>query len=849
MSLATTENSRQSLLAKLKHRLAQTTDSEPEQAIKIRLTLGIGLLLYFCFPWGEDETFNEVIRSVPSLITLAYYFFALLIAAAIIINPKPSPIRRVMGILLDLVPLSIVMFLAGSKTVFLTVLYLWVILGMGFRYGVSYLYIALFVGLSGFSIAITWGEYWQGAQHQAFALTLLFILIVVPLYSAFLINKLHTAIAAAKHANEAKSRFLANMSHELRTPLNGVIGIADLISETKLDTQQYEFVNIMRSSANTLLGLIENVLDISKIEAGKMTVSKDSFDLHQLISIIIQMQSSMASTKGITVSYNIDAATPFSLEGDEQHLKQILINLIGNAVKFTNEGSVKLFVTLADNDKDKPRLRFEVQDSGIGIPEESLASIFDDFTQASSRAHRPVGGTGLGTTISKELVELMGGEIGVESKLGEGTTFWFELPFTSIPYENLSLSDNHILLLTTEQTATAITPALKTWDINYDWVTNSARAFSELLKAIENGNNHQTLIVDQTSMLDITPVQFAQMIKTEESLEHLSLILINTSEYNQYDPQIRENFISSIVDPTDRRQLFNAIHASQTVSFNDTKVVTLADHYAAKTNARALTILIAEDNHVNQQVLEGVLQHAGHNTLMVDNGDKALDILADKMDDIDMLILDMNMPEMSGIEVLQAVQYMDTVRSLPIIMLTADATPEAKEECLNAGANVFLTKPIDSRALLEHVANLAPAATNEPSDNFESSQKTDSSLWIDESTINELSLLGGGDSFIQKLIQGFEHDGEKHINAIKQSAIDDYLSYRESLHALKGSATEMGALKLVELCIQGEELKPYNIGSQQISDLNTKIEQTFLHTITALQESHTRLSNIEVQPS
>jgi two-component system, sensor histidine kinase RpfC len=839
------ENASPSLFAKLRHRLAQTTDSEPEQAIKIRLTLGIGLILYFCFPWAQDETFFSAIQTLPSLVTLAYYFGALLIATAIVLNPRPSPIRRIMGICLDLIPLSIVMFLSGAESVFIFVLYLWVILGNGFRYGVNYLYIALVVGLVGFAIAITWGEYWQTNQSQAFALSLLFLLIVVPLYSAFLINKLHAAIAAAKDANEAKSRFLANMSHELRTPLNGVIGIADLMGETKLDPQQYEFVEIMRSSANTLLGLIENVLDISKIEAGKITISQTPFDLHQLINTVIQMQFPMGTAKNITVSFNIDAATPFSLGGDEQHLKQILINLIGNAIKFTDEGSVKLYITLADNNIDKPTLRFEVQDTGIGIPEESISSIFDDFTQAASGNKQLVAGTGLGTTISKELVELMGGEIGVESELEKGTTFWFELPFTSIPYDNLNLPDNHLLLLTTGETESIISPALKTWGINYSWVPSSARAFSELMKAIEADDDYKTLIVDQSCMLDIEPVQFARMIKTEHSLEKLSLILVNTSEYIQRDPEIRENYISTVADPTDRRLLFNAIHASQTISFDEAKVVTLAEHYASKTNVGTLTILIAEDNRVNQQVIEGVLQQAGHNTLLASSGDQALDILTDKMDEIDLLVLDMNMPEMTGVEVIKAVQYLDTTRTFPTIMLTADATPEAKEECLNAGANAFLTKPIDSRALLEHVAELAKTI-RQPLENSPPAQ-ADTSLLIDGAVINDLALLGGDNSFIQKLIKGFEFDGEKHIETIKHAAKDDYLTFRESLHALKGSSAEMGAIQLVELCNEAEILKPYDMDEPRVIALCSDIERVFLQTVSALKSSIS--SSLEQRPT
>lgn len=824
---------------KLQQRLALTGDSEPEVVINLRLLMGLGLLMYFCLPWGNEETFQQAISSLPSLITLSYYTCALMIAAALIINPKPSPIRRIMGLSLDLISLSIVMFLAGEESVYLFVLYLWVILGNGFRYGTHYLYAALLIGLIGFSIAITWGDYWQIVQHQPIALSLLFLLFLIPLYTAFLINKLHVAIASAKFANEAKSRFLANMSHELRTPLNGVIGIADLIRETDLNSQQREFVNIMHNSANTLLSLIENVLDISKIEAGKITIAKDDFDLHQLVNVIIQMQSPMGLAKDLLVTSHIDATTPFSLQGDPQHLRQILINLIGNAIKFTNEGSVKLFITPVDKDSNQPKIRFEIQDTGIGIPESALATLFDDFTQVESSANSSIGGTGLGTTISKELVELMGGEIGVETQPNIGSTFWFELPFTLIPNEHLKLSDKHILLLTNDETTSTISPALDSWGVTYEHVSSSVRALSLLMQAVEDNNEYKIMLVDKACIFDIDPVQYAQMIKAEPNLSHLSLVLVDSGGLSVYDSGIREYYISAIYDLKETRLLFNAIHAAQSINISDEKVVTLAEYFDKKSSVKALKILIADDNRVNQQVLEGVLKHAGHNTLVADSGENTLDILADNFDSIDMLILDMNMPELSGIEVLQALQYMDTGNTIPVIMLTADATPEAKEKSLNAGANAFLTKPINSRALLEQVAKLtrscrdneeAPLTTNKQANPKQAS-------WFDDGVISELALLGGGNAFIQLLINGFKEDGKKHLALIKQTAVDDFLGYRESLHALKGSATELGATRLIELCLQGEALKPHDTGTELMLGLANQIEKAFDRTIFALEES------------
>jgi two-component system sensor histidine kinase RpfC len=774
--------------SRLKQRLAQTSDSEPEQAIKIRLTVSIAILIYFCFPWHEGETFVETVRSLPGLIALGYCFGSIAIVTAILISPKPSSIRKISGILLDLTSLSILMFYAGAESIFLYVFYLWVMLGNGFRYGPKYLYISLIVGFSGFSIAISWGEYWQDIQPVA--LSLLILMALVPLYTAFLIKNLHAAIASAKSANEAKSRFLANM-------------------------------------------------DISKIEAGKITIAHESFDLHQIINRIIQIKMPMGKTKGIAVSCYIDAATPFYIEGDPQHLRQVLINLIGNAIKFTDKGSVKLRVCpVVNNDSGQPGIRFEIQDTGIGIPEASLATIFDDFTQVESEPGSTVGGTGLGTTISKELVELMGGEIGVESEIGRGTTFWFELPFKAIFDDDSKLSNNHLLLLTTEETASVISPVLNRWDVNYDWVSSSAKAFSWLIRAVENSDGYTILIVDQSCMLDIDPVQYARMIKAENMLENLSLVLINTPESNCHDELILENYISTIPDPNDQRLLFNAIHAAQSFSFNDDKIVTLAEHYAKQLHARSLNILVAEDNRVNQQVLEGVLRHAGHKTLITDTGEKALDTLNAKMDSIDMLILDMNMPGMSGIEVVQALRYMDTASKVPVIMLTADATPEAKKRCFSAGADAFLTKPLDSRALLEKIAHLAKIKTDDKNQtSVENIRTASSSLWIDPAVINELSILGGGQQFIQALIDGFRQDGKKHIEALKQAANDDYLGYRESLHALKGSATELGARKLAKYCLQGEDLKPYDTGTTVMTDLCEDIETAFIQTIFALQDT------------
>jgi len=832
-----------SLFAKLNRRLQRTGDTEPAQA-KLRLAIGVLLVGYFCLPWSAGESFAEVIRSLPSLITIFYYSSALSIFIAIVINPKASPIRRVSGAALDMISLSIVMYFAGADSVILFVLYPWVILGNGFRYGTRYLFISQGIAIAGFLTAIIWGTYWQ--DHRSFAIGLFLLLALLPLYAAFLIKQLHAAIDMAKQANEAKSRFLANMSHELRTPLNGVIGVGDLLRETKLNYEQKELVNTMHSSANTLLELIENVLDIAKIEAGKILIDSKDFDLHGLVNSVIYMLSPMGVKKDLTVSCTFDPETPFALKGDQQHLRQVLINLVNNAIKFTEKGSVILSVRTVGGTESTPRIRFEITDTGIGIDAGSIDRIFDNFTQADASTIRSFGGTGLGTTISKELVELMDGEIGVISELDEGTTFWFEIPFLASINPQTSISENHVLLLAGEDTANIIRPSLKYWQVNFDWIRTPTRALSQAIQANDDDHPYETIVVDQACLVDLNAVQFAQLVKSEGLWEDTSLVLINSSDTMIDANKSNHYYISTIANPEEKRPLFNALHAAQSVSLNDSKIVTMAEHYAKQAGASNLNILVAEDNLVNQQVVEGILRNAGHNVRIASTGEKALDLLSDELDKIDMLILDMNMPEVSGIEVVKTLRFMDTSGQLPVIMLTADATPEAKEASLNAGANRFLTKPIDARGLLECIASLSKNIRKAKADKPESGEPRRQlhsnfveSDWYDNVVLHELDILGDEPDFLKVLLKDFERDGAQHILNLKKAMYDDYLEYRENLHALKGSATELGANKLVEICIESESLKPYDMGSEKIDRMCQRVEEIFNRTVTALSSAVT----------
>jgi len=815
----------------IKKQFSGREDSEHEQAF-IRIGIGIVVLLYFLFIWNSDS--EKVGISAIKFIYVMVAFIAASISLVIHIAYYPSifPKRRIVSIVLDIGTITYFFFNADEHALPLYFLYLWVTFGNGFRYGRRYLIFALLLALSGFGVAILSLPYWQRNQFLGGGLWVGMLL--VSLYVNALVGRMTAALDRAEIANQAKRHFISSVSHELRTPLNAIIGMAELLRSTSLNSEQKGMLHSLDNASKVMLSLIEDVLDFSKIEAGKLIIESTDFDLYQVIVSTVDVFKHLASERAIKLIVNIDSNVPYELYGDPHHLRQVLVNLLSNAIKFTKAGHVILRIESLSVDEKCAQLHFEIEDTGIGISKEAQGKIFESFTQAEESTTRRYGGTGLGTTISKQLIELMGGKIGLQSTLGVGSNFWFELTFDrqELNQQPLNIENRINIFLVGLDSAEEkhIEEILQGLNVTYKSAPNIELA-CVLLEQVEQSDTSLQMILISTDFWGAMVNNQSMLL---ESLSHpvkklrratccsTAVILCNKGHISKEEKRklLKLEGVTGLLDfPIERSQLENIVRvadlsvhaASQEAAVSELKEEIIRSE-------RNFNILVAEDNQTNRKVIQKILERAGHSCTLVHNGEEALDEIGKQ--DYDAIVLDMNMPVMGGVEMAKVYRFMYPAdMRVPIIVFSANVTIDAKKECFEAGVDAFLPKPIQINTLLGTINDLAKekGTKKNKEHNFLGSsmkgfrpvsvQPQLERVVLNYATLSELESIGQDPAFVSGLFAGFSEDTKRLMEILEDAlSCQRFEESREILHAMKGSAISIGAISLKHVCQEFERM-------------------------------------------
>lgn len=755
---------------------------------KIRCGMNIALLVLALAAYRGDPSLGLDRVWFTTLFTAAsaaiLYLWAHLLHNQIV-HPRWRIGQRVACIILDNTAITWILYFGGETLAGVYGVYLWITIGYGMRYGLTYLYGNLAASLIGFILITQLSPFWRANPSLSVGLGL--ALLVVPIYAAFLIKRLHQAVGDAQAAYIAKSDFVAKMSHELRTPLHGIIAMADLLSRAEANVQQKEMVRIISISSNTLLDLINRILDISKFEGSTFALQREPMNLHTVINDTVSMLSPQAHGKALSLVSYIDSTIEQYLMGSPRQLQEVLTNLCGNAIKFTEEGEVFLGVYRVESSGPHIVVRFDVKDSGPGISAQHLERIFDPFFQADSSVTRKHGGTGLGTAIAKELVRLMGGEISVVSELQKGTTFSLVMRFErqAQPANTLVFSPMEIVVVGNLEVANLITDKLAYHGAR---VTNLAA-----LDSLCEGVAPSALIIDLNA-IDL-PAGAIRNIAFPSN-QHLLIPIVAVGFEDQRELAIARRFNSFIAFDGTSGDFARMLSAVATF-----RVENQTEPFAAEIR-HGVRVLVAEDNSTNQTIARLTLAEAGYQCTIVDNGEDALEALAAGEHDI--AIVDMHMPGMDGLEVARMYNFsnFDPSTRIPIIMMTADSRPEVVADADLAGIDKFLIKPLKPSLLIKTVSGILTARGISAEIKARAEVSTavlpqeQASKLVDETVVRELmSYMEHDDCAI--FFAEFIEDANSYLATLSDTAaLEDLTSLRNSMHALCGAARTVGAIRL-----------------------------------------------------